>query len=976
LLACPIVLAGERLTLNFNSDWRFIKADPAGAWRADFNDSLWTNVSAPHTFNDSDAFSEWSVPGHIGQTNQWSGRTWYRKSFTLPDTFKGRRVYLEFEAVRQIAEVYLNGEPLGTNRTGFIPFGFDLSPQLRFGGATNVLAVMADNRFTPETEMARIAATELPWNSPHWHPAHGGIYRNVYLHITDPLHISLPLYSTLRTAGPYVYSTDISSQAATIHCEVPVQNGADEANHSLLQVTARVEVFDREGKSVMRLEQSKPVAAGGQETFQVSGQLTKPQLWEPSYPYLYKAVCTLSTQGEAGDSCTVPFGIRQARWDVKTGFYINGHHLKLRGWGQRPTSEWPGLGAAQPDWMHYYTLALMKEGGGNFVRWGHCAGAPVDINSADELGLLTLQPGVDGEGDAQGEAWTLRAAAFRDMLIYYRNHPSIIIWEGGNQKVTREHAKELRAHKDAWDPQGGRAYAHRRADETTGAFMDVDLGTEGGRQVARLPVVEAEYDREESPRRVWDDYSPPGFGYPEAKGQTYQLTSEQYAVNQVEQWMTKLGQPWHCGGANWIFSDSTSGGRVSCEVARAGGEVDGMRLPKEAYFALRTMWRNEPEVHIIGHWTYPPGTKKAIYVTSNCGEVELLLNGKSLGRGAVSNRYLFAFLDVVWQPGELKAIAYRDGKPAATQTKHTVGAPVALRLTPLLGPSGFLADGADVALIDVEAVDARGERCPTFQQRADFDLAGPAIWRGGYNSGKAHSINNRFLDLECGINRVAVRSTLVPGAVTVTARCGELKPATLTLNSLPVAIEHGFSKALPALPAPPALKKARDEDLLILAQAGPQPTAGRFLKAFSYSGPSGTVCVRQDAKDGARVYADRDFVFTALPGALRGSDWVQAANADKLYSAVDLMELAAAVDGIVYVAHDERLSHPDWLQRQFQPTDLRVTVNGQGMRVFERRVRNGESLTLGSNTEDRRQKSSNMYIVFVNSAERATRASL
>jgi len=972
LAAHPLALAGERLTLNFNPDWKFIKADPPGASRTDLNDTEWTTVSTPHTFNDTESFNDWSPPGHVGQTNQWSGRTWYRKSFTLPEAFKGRRVYLEFEAVRQVAEVYLNGEPLGTNRTGFIPFGFELTPHLRFGGATNVLAVMADNRFTLETELARIAATELPWNSPHWHPAHGGIYRNVYLHVTDPLHITLPLYSSLKTAGPYLYSTDISEEAATFHCEVPVQNGRTETEN----VTARVEIFNREGKSVLRLEEANPVAAGAQETFNVSGTLAAPQLWEPGYPYLYQAVCTLTAQGQTIDSCAVPFGIRQVRWDAKTGFYLNGHHLKLRGWGQRPTSEWPGLGAAQPDWMHYYTLALMKEAGGNFVRWGHCAGAPADITSADQLGLLVLQPGVDGEGDAQGEAWTLRAAAFRDMLIYYRNHPSIIIWEGGNQKVTRAHAKELRAHKDAWDPLGGRAYAHRRADEITGEFMDVDLGTEGGRQVPRLPVVEAEYDREESPRRVWDNYSPPNFGYPEAKGQTYQLTSEQYAVNQVEQWMSKLGQPWHCGGANWIFSDSTSGGRLSCEVARASGEVDGARLPKEAYFVLRTLWRNDPQVHIIGHWTYPAGTRKTTYVTSNCGEVELFLNGKSLGRGTVSNRYLFAFPNVAWEPGELKAVAYRDGEPAATQVKHTVSGPVALRLTPLLGPGGFLADGADVALIGVEAVDAHGDRCPTFQQRVDFDLAGPGVWRGGYNSGKAHSINNRFLDLECGINRVAVRSTPVPGVITVTARGGELRPATLRLTSAGVMVEHGCSMALPALPPPPALAKTAGEDLLILAQSRPQPQAGRFLKAFSYSGPTGAVRVRQQARDGEKIYADRDFVFTGLPAPLKGSDWVQAANADQLYSAVDLMELAAGVDGVVYVAHDRRLPRPDWLQRQFKPTELHLTVNGQNMNVFERRVRNGESLTLGSNTEDRRFTPSNMYIVFVNRAEAAPRASL
>jgi beta-galactosidase len=953
-------LAAGRVTLNFNHDWRFLKSDPAEASRPDFDDSKWPMVSAPHTFNDTDTFDDWSVPGHVGETNQWSGRTWYRKSFTLPESFKGKRVFLEFEAVRQVAEVYLNGQPLGTNRTGFIPFGFDLTPLLRFGGGTNVLAVMADNRFTLETELARIAATELPWNSPHWHPAHGGLYRNVYLRVTDPLHITLPLYSNLRTAGPYLYATDISEESASIHCEIPVQNGRAEEQ----TVTAQVEVFDREGKSVLRLTGRQLIAAGAQARFELTGTLTAPQLWEPDYPYLYKAICDLKAERQTIDSCEIPLGLRLARWDAKTGFYVNSHHLKLHGWGQKPTSEWPGLGAAQPDWMHHYTLDLMKEAGGNFVRWGHCAGAPADLASSDQLGLLVEQPGVDGEGDAKGDAWTLRAAAFRDMLIYYRNHPSIIIWEGGNQKVSREHAQELRSLIEQFDPHGGRAFAFRRASEIDAEFMDVGIGTEGGREIARLPVVEGEYDREESPRRVWDDFSPPNFGYPEAKGQTYQLTSEQYAVNQVSQYVSKLGAANHCGGANWIFSDSTSGGRLACEVTRASGEVDGSRLPKEAYYVCQAMFRNDPQVHILGHWTYRAGTKKTVYVASNCDGVELFLNGNSLGQGKVSDRFLFAFPAVAWEAGEVKALASHEGKPVVSQTKHTIGPAVSLHIASIQGPTGFLADGSDVALFDVEAVDAKGERCPTFQQRVDFDLAGPGVWRGGYNSGKTNSINNAFLDLECGINRVAVRSTRVAGLVTLTARCEGLKTATFALTSHSVADDNGCCTALPSLPPPRPLARPVFPEVQILTSQSRAPS-GRFLKTFSYSGPATAVSVREDARDGAKVYADREFVFADLPAPLQGCDWVQTANADKLYNAVDLMELAADGDGVVYVAHDGRLPRPNWLHSQFRPADFSLSINGQSMSIFERHLRSGESLTLGSNTEDRRLKSCNMYVVFV-----------
>jgi beta-galactosidase len=891
LLFAGYGLAAERLTLNFNPDWKFIKSDPAGAAEPQFNDCGWTNVSAPHTYNDTDTFDDWSLSGHRGEQNQWGGRTWYRKTFTLPNSFKGKKVFVEFEAVRQVAEVYLNGKLLGTCKTGFTPFGFDLTPNLNFGG-TNVLAVMCDNRFMKDPwaadgageearndggdlniaakpgaklsdlsakfnaeipdDVEKIQADQIPWNNPHWHPAHGGIYRNVYLHVTDPLHISLPLFSFLQTAGPYVYATEISGQSAGLNVEVPVENG----RMTREKVELRAEILDHDGKSVLALEQTADIAAGAVAEFKLSGLVKSPKLWEPAYPYLYRAVCSVRVQGKTVDTSEIPFGIRTARWDVQTGFYINDRHLKLHGWGQKPTEEWPGLGAAQPDWMHFLTLQLMKEAGGNFVRWGHCASSPASATATDRLGLIIDQPGVDGESDTRGAAWAIRAAAFRDTIIYFRNHPSILVWEGGNQKVTREHGRELRGFMDQYDPHGGRVYTQRRADAATAEVMDICLGTEGGREIARLPVLEGEYDREESPRRVWDNSSPPRFGYPEARDQTYDLTSEQYAVNQVAQYVRKLGGPDHSGGANWIFSDSTSGGRVACEVARASGEVDGVRLPKEAYYVCQAMFRADPQVHIIGHWTYPEGTRKNVYVAANGEEVELLVNGKSLGRGKNSDRYLFTFADVLWEAGEIKAVSYVGGKPVASQVKRTAGPPVALRLTPMTGPGGLRADGSDVALVDVEAVDAGGERCPTFQKQVEFELEGPAIWRGGYNSGKTNSINQDRLDLECGVNRIAVRAGRQSGLITIRARCEGLNPASITLLSNPFDVVNSFARTLPEIPEVRLPKDGFD-----LAAADTMPPQGKpksraeafqtgqFIQAFAYSGPEEDVHAERNLED-------------------------------------------------------------------------------------------------------------------------------
>jgi beta-galactosidase len=216
----------------------------------------------------------------------------------------------------------------------------------------NVLAVMCDNRFmkdpAPEAvkssgpapdvnlgklsekanasmpeEVDQLQADQIPWNNPHWHPPHGGLYRNVFLHITDPLHISLPLYSFLQTAGPYVYATDISSNAAQIHLEVPIENGRSVSE----KIDVVAQVLDRDGKTVLTLKQSGVAGAAGKTQFDLSGALNRPQLWEPDYPYLYRVTISLRVGGETVDTSEAPLGIRTVRWDVKTGFWINGHPL-------------------------------------------------------------------------------------------------------------------------------------------------------------------------------------------------------------------------------------------------------------------------------------------------------------------------------------------------------------------------------------------------------------------------------------------------------------------------------------------------------------------------------------------------------------------------------------------------------------------------------------------------------------------------
>jgi beta-galactosidase len=329
---------------------------------------------------------------------------------------------------------------------------------------------------------------------------------------------------------------------------------------------------------------------------------------------------------------------------------------------------------------------------------------------------------------------------------------------------------------------------------------------------------------------------------------------------------------------------------------------------------------------------------------------------------------------VAWEPGEIKAVAFNGGKPVAAQTKRTAGAPAALKLTAITGPDGLRADGSDVALVDVEAVDAKGNRCPTFQQRVDFVLEGAGTWRGGYNSGKTNSTNNTFLDLEAGINRVAVRATRTSGQITLRARSEGLKPGSISIASTPFPAANGYTAAQSSVPAVKLPKQSFARKLGEPPQPGAGRSAtmlGRYTTTFNYSGPSSSIVhLDTNARDGKNAYVDLDAPLPLLPGELVGADWIKTANRDSTYGAVDLIELAVIAGTVVSVAHDDRVPRPEWLIRQFRPASLSITVNGQRMSIFQRRVPREESLTLGANTDDTAVKVANMYLVFINSAGR------
>jgi beta-galactosidase len=330
----------------------------------------------------------------------------------------------------------------------------------------------------------------------------------------------------------------------------------------------------------------------------------------------------------------------------------------------------------------------------------------------------------------------------------------------------------------------------------------------------RAPLIETEDFRDEGARRFWDDYSPPYFGFKKGPNDTYAWNSETFALAAAGRywayWKNRISNtdPAHSkwsGYASIYFSDSNADGRQqSSEIARVSGKVDAVRIPKPIYFAHRVMQNPRPDIHILGHWTYREATRKTVNVISNSQTVELRLNGQLLGKTSTPrDGYVFAFADINWEAGTLTATGYNDGKEVCRHELATVGAARQIKLTPVVGPAGLLADGAEVALIDVEVVDDQGRRCPTDDARLDFTITGPAVWRGGYNSGRPGSTNNLHLNTECGINRVAVRSTLTAGTITVTATRDGLQSGKVQIEAIPVKWKDDFAESPPnRLPAP------------------------------------------------------------------------------------------------------------------------------------------------------------------------------
>jgi beta-galactosidase len=847
--------ASPRAVYNFNPGWKFIFGDLTNAALPDFDDSAWASVSLPHSWNETDSYRNY-ISHSGGDRGEKNGVGWYRKHFKLPASANDQKVFIQFDGMRQAGFFFVNGQSAGKYENGVTAVGLDITKFVKFGGQDNVIAVKVDNSPGYREEAT---GTGFEWNSKDFNPNFGGLNRDATLIVAGKIYQTLPLFENLKTTGIYIYPENIDLKKKSTDVKVEAQVINDTGDYAAITLSAVV--VDADGVVRAKLEgNTSDLVAGQSEVFNASGTLDDARFWDVNDPYLYHVYTMLSVNDKVVDVCETTTGFRQTEFKGGAGtggVWLNGRFVWLTGYAMRSANDWAGLGGGYPDWLHDFTLNMVRESHGNYMRWMHVSPQRADVEACDRLGVVNICPAGDKERLVTGRQWDQRAEVMRDSMIFFRNNPSIFFWEAGNTIVTPEQMEQMVALRKELDPHGGRVMGTRDNDQADankaltpmsefyGVMIGQDRQTDQITQPGQIfrgyaidrrdkaPLIETEDLRDEAGRNIWDDFSPPHFGFKPKDGtggdgrpvDTWHWNSETFCLAAATRYtsyvrnMISNPDPAHSKWSAYCsiyFADSDADGRQQGSyVLRVSGKVDGMRIPKSAYYVYRVMQNEQPDIHIIGHWNYPTSptnTVKTMYVAaSHCDQVELFLNGKSLGvqtkscefvdtfnggnRNMGDTGYIYGFPNVTFAPGAIKAVASKGGKVVAQQEIQTAGEPAAIKLTVHTALKGLQADGSDVALIDFEVVDAQGRRCPTDEARVDFDVSGPVNWRGGFNAAKLNTTNNKFLDTECGINRVAIRSTLTPGTITLTATRAGLEPATVKIVSQPVEIKDGLMRA-------------------------------------------------------------------------------------------------------------------------------------------------------------------------------------
>ena len=682
-----------RQELNFSTGWVFVPKDTPGVEQYEFDDHGYERVSVPH--------ANIITPHETFDPDLFRFVSWYRKHFRPDEGFRGKQVLIDFQGVMTVADVYLNGRLLGHHEGGYTPFAIDLTPALQFG-AENVLAVRVDSR--EQKQVPPEGADKM-----FGYYLFGGIQRDVVLRVVDPLHIERVYYTTVKI-GPQV---EEEAQVTVTNTRSASMNG-----------TLALHLLDSQGSEVAGKEIPGQLAPGETRNFRLSlDNLHGIQLWDVDHPNRYVIVAELRDASAVIDRVRTWIGFRTIRWDALTGqFILNGRSLKLRGMNRHQTFAY--VGGAAPNRLQRRDARVLKyELGLNMMRSSHYSPDPEFLDECDRIGLLVMDEFPSWQFIGKSAHWQDNAVeAVRDMILRDRNHPSIILWGVRGNEASPQESDD----RDLYSKTYGLAHELDPTRPPAGARLS---DTWHGKFVSEEVVAVNDYSNWSDPAR-WPQlvtakpWLITEFGHPK---QYPVWAGENELLRFALNWMAYLegiyGHPEIAGGVGWAAFDYNSPEFDTPVAVTAHHCVnDIFRLPKGfGAYALASQadaFIYGAMVKVMSYWRNSDQGK--IYVASNASEVELLINGKSLGRAKPTEflhipKPLFAFKVAAFDPGEVEARAWMDGKVVATDKVRTPGH--ARRLILNSDDSHLVADGADMTRVIAEAVDETGTRIPTEDRR-------------------------------------------------------------------------------------------------------------------------------------------------------------------------------------------------------------------------------------------------------------------
>jgi beta-galactosidase len=708
----------ERLLFDFG--WKFHlgnewgigqKLDKSGSGRGPasmlFSDASWRSINLPHDWAIELPFDPRADASHgfraVGEAFPENSVAWYRRTFELPASDKGRRLWIEVDGAFRDSSVFVNGWFVGHNDSGYGGARYDITDVARCG-EKNVIAIQVDATH-PEG----------------WFYEGAGVYRHVWLVKTAPV--------ALAPDSVFVYSEfpkNVPTGEATIHLEAQIDNKLATA----ADAEVSWEISAPDGKTVASAKQSVNAGAGVASDVRHITTVASPQLWSPESPRLYRLTTTVSVGGKIVDRQATEFGIRTVAFDANRGFLLNGQPYVIKGTCNH--QDHAGVGAALPDRLQYFRIGKLKEMGSNAYRSSHNPPTPELLEACDRLGMLVMDENRLLGSDEQHLQW------LEDLVRRDRNHPSVVIWSLANEEFNTQATAA-----------GGRTAATmkekvKRLDPTRQVTANSDLGNvfEGLNSAVDVrgwsyhigaanmdayhaahpnqPNVGSEQGSTVSTRGIYE--ADPVRGYVTAYDDNAQRWS-----NTAEEWWTFFdSRPWLSGGFVWTGFDYRGEPTPygwPC-VNSHFGVYDTCGFAKDNFWYYRAWWTKEPVLHLLPHWNWAGKEGRAIDVRalSNCDEVELFLNQKSLGRLTMKHDSELKW-KVPYAPGTLLAKGFENGNVVIETQVETTGAPAAVRLTP--DRATINADGEDISVITVAVTDAQGRVVPIANNAISFTLNGP-----------------------------------------------------------------------------------------------------------------------------------------------------------------------------------------------------------------------------------------------------------